>query len=131
MQLSVQLVRMPQSLSQRTSDLGRIAENFTVSLLEDKGYKIIERNFHSRFGEIDIIACEGSVLVFVEVKARWSNKFGLPEEAVTPQKIWKIKKTADYYCLINSINDAKMRIDVVALEMDGNKVLSSKVIRVD
>lgn len=131
MQPSVQLVRMPQSLSLKTSDLGKVSETFAVSLLQSKGYKIKERNFHSKFGEIDIIAEIDKTLVFVEVKARWSNKFGLPEEAVTPQKIWKIKKTADYYCLINSINDAKMRIDVVALEMDGNKVLSSKIIHVD
>jgi len=122
---------MPQSLSQKTSDLGRVSENFAVGLLQSKGYKIIDRNFHSRFGEIDIVAEINNTVVFVEVKARWSNKFGLPEEAVTPQKIWKIKKTADYYCLINSIKDKKMRIDVVAMEMDGNKVLSSKIIQVD
>lgn len=122
---------MPQNQNQKTSDLGVLAENFAADLLQSKGYKIIERNFHSKFGEIDIIACEGSTLVFVEVKARWSPKFGAPEEAVTQQKIYKIKKTADYYCLINYIKDRKMRIDVVAMEMGGRAVLSSKIIHVD
>jgi putative endonuclease len=122
---------MPQNLSLKTSELGKIAEDFSVNLLQSKGYKIIDRNFHSKFGEIDIIAEDGQTLVFVEVKARWSAKFGSPEEAVTPQKIWKIKKTADYYCLFNSIKNRKMRIDVVALEMNGKSVTSSKIIQVD
>lgn len=72
-----------------TSNLGKLAEDFAVSLLQGKGYKIIDRNFHSRFGEIDIIAEENETLIFVEVKARWSPKFGVPEEAVTPQKLLK------------------------------------------
>lgn len=122
---------MPQRQSQKTSDLGKLAENFAVELLQSKGYKIIDRNFTSRFGEIDIIAEVDQTLVFVEVKARWSPKFGSPEEAVTPQKIWKIKKTADYYCLVNSIKNKKMRIDVVAMEMCDQNVLSSKIIQVD
>ena len=115
----------------QTSELGRRAEDFAVKLLEGKGYKIIDRNFRSRFGEIDIVATEGTTLVFVEVKARWSNKFGSPEEAVTPSKLWKIRKTAEYYALINSKTNQKMRIDVVALEINGGSVTSSKIIRVD
>jgi putative endonuclease len=122
---------MPQNQSQKTSDLGRLSENFAVGLLKSKGYKIVLRNFHSKFGEIDIIATDGPTLVFVEVKARWSAKFGSPEEAVTPQKLAKIKKTADYYCLLNSIKDVKMRIDVVALEMEGGVTTSCKIIHVD
>lgn len=115
----------------QTSDLGRLAEDFAVTLLQGKGYKIIDRNFRSRFGEIDIVAEENGYLVFVEVKARWSQKFGSPEEAVTPQKIYKIKKTADYYALINSKTNQKMRIDVVALEMNNGNITSSKIINVD
>lgn len=122
---------MHQNLSPKTSNLGKFAEDFAVSLLQSKGYKILNRNFHSRFGEIDIIAEIDQILIFVEVKARWSSKFGAPEDAVSLQKIWKIRKTADYYCLLNSIKDKKMRIDVVALEMEGAHVLSSKIINVD
>ena len=117
--------------SRKTSDLGKLAEDFAVRFLQKKGYKIIDRNFRSRFGEIDIVAEEGGYLVFIEVKARWSQKFGSPEEAVTPQKLYKIKKTADYYALINSKTNQKMRIDVVSLEMNNGKVTSSKIINVD
>lgn len=117
-------------VKRQTSELGRLAEDFAVELLTSKGYKIIERNFRSRFGEIDIVATEGRILVFVEVKARWSDKFGAPEEAVTPSKLWKIKKTADYYALTNSKTNEKMRIDVVAIEIRGGLVTSSKIIHV-
>jgi len=108
-----------------------LAEDFAAAFLQGKGYKIIDRNFRSRFGEIDIVAEESRTLVFVEVKARWSQKFGSPVEAVTPQKLYKIKKTADYYALINSKTNQKMRIDVVSLEMNNGKVTSSKIINVD
>lgn len=117
--------------SRKTNVLGNLAEDFAVGFLQEKGYKIVNRNFRSRFGEIDIIAEESGILVFVEVKARWSQKFGSPVEAVTPQKLYKIKKTADYYALINSKTNQKMRIDVVALEMNKGEVTSSKIIRVD
>ncbi len=117
--------------NRKTRDLGNLAEDFASHLLQSKGYKVIDRNFRSRFGEIDIVAEEGSTLVFVEVKARWSQKFGSPEEAVTPSKLRKIRKTAEYYALINSKTDRKMRIDVVALEINGGAVTSSKIIQVD
>jgi putative endonuclease len=119
------------SVSQSTSGLGKLAEDFAVKLLQKEGYKIIERNFRSRFGEIDIVAEKDDFLVFVEVKARWSRKFGRPEEAVTSQKLFKIRKTADYYALVRSKTKCKMRIDVVALEIEGRKVFSSKIIWVD
>lgn len=108
-----------------------MAEDFAVRLLQGKGYEIIDRNFRSRFGEIDIVAEDDGYLVFVEVKARWSQKFGSPEEAVTPSKLYKIKKTSEYYALINSKTKQKMRIDVVALEINGKAVTSSKIIHVD
>jgi putative endonuclease len=115
----------------KTSELGKLAEDFAVEFLQKSAYKIIDRNFHSRFGEIDIIAEHMGTLVFVEVKARWSNKFGSPEEAVTSSKIYKIRKTAEYYSLVNSKTDQKMRIDVVAMEINGGRVTSAKIIQVD
>lgn len=110
---------------------GKRAEDYAAKLLVDSGYIIIDKNFRSKFGEIDIIAKKDGVLVFVEVKARWSPKFGAPEDAVTSQKLYKIRKTADYYCLINSIVDQKMRIDVVAIEIESGHVASAKIINVD
>jgi putative endonuclease len=114
----------------KNSEFGRIAENYAVSLLESKGYKIIGRNFRSRFGEIDIIALKDNCLIFVEVKARWSRKFGAPEEAVTASKLWKIKRTGEYFCLLNPTYPKKLRIEVIALVIEDGVVTSSKIIGV-
>jgi putative endonuclease len=120
---------MPQRKS--TSKLGIVAEDFAVKLLFQKGYKVIDRNFRSKFGEIDIIALKDGFLVFVEVKARWNLKFGLPEEAVTPSKIWKIGKTGEYYSILHPEMPKKLRIDVIALEIENNNVIASRIITVD
>lgn len=113
-----------------TSKFGKLAEDYAVSLVSSKGYKILERNFRSRFGEIDIVALEGDTLIFVEVKARWSLKFGAPEEAVTPWKIAKIIKTGQYYSLLHPELPKKLRIDVVAINISGGTVTSAKIIKV-
>jgi putative endonuclease len=115
---------------------GFLAESYAQKLLERNGYTIIDRNFSSRFGEIDIIATDvdekskEKVLVFVEVKARWSRKYGKPEEAVIPSKLKKIIKTSEYYCLTHKNLPRKKRIDVVALEIERGSVVRSKIIRV-
>ncbi len=110
---------------------GKLAEDFAVKLLKGKGYEIIDRNFRSKFGEIDIIALKDGYLVFVEVKARWSMKFGKPEEAVTSSKLWKIGKTGEYYSLLHPNLPGKLRIDVVAIEINDGEVSSAKIINVD
>lgn len=110
---------------------GKLAEDFAVKLLSDKGYKVIDRNFRSKFGEIDIVAVKDGCLVFVEVKARWSLKFGKPEEAVTPSKLWKIGRTGEYYSLLHPDLPKKLRIDVVALEIENGKLSSARIITVD
>lgn len=113
------------------NNLGASAENFAADLLKSKGYKIICRNFRSRFGEIDIIAEFDSTLIFIEVKARQSLKFGYPEEAVTGQKLIKIVKTAEYFCLTNPGLPKKLRIEVVSLLYKKDKIYSSKIIPID
>lgn len=107
---------------------GKLGEEKAIKLLKTQGYKIIGRNFRSRYGEIDIIATESNTLVFVEVKARWNNKFGMPEEAVTPRKLNSIIKTAEYYKLLNPKTPELLRIDVVAVSVVGNSV-SAKLIK--
>lgn len=110
---------------------GKLGEDFAAKLLIKRGYKIIERNFRTRLGEIDIIATEKDTLVLVEVKTRWSKKFGLPEEAVTPRKLNKIKKVAELYSLTHPTLPKKMRVEVVAIEVIEGKVTSAKIIKVD
>ena len=109
--------------------LGKKGEEFACNLLKKSGYKIIARNFRSRFGEIDIIAQDKDTLVFVEVKTRWSKRFGRPEEAVTPQKLYKIKKTGEYFSLKHPHLSEKLRIDVVAIEIENDMVTSARIIK--
>lgn len=108
---------------------GIVGEESAIDYLQGKGYKIIGKNFRSRFGEIDIIALEDGALVFVEVKTRWSNKYGTPEEAVTPQKIRSIIKTADYYKLLHPNTPNLMRIDVVAIDAIDADVTGIRLIK--
>ena len=76
---------------------GKQGEDAAASFLAKEGYKIVERNFRCPLGEIDIVAVDKGILVFVEVKTRSSNKFGLPEEAVNRRKQHQIIKAAQFY----------------------------------
>jgi len=81
--------------------------------LEAKGYHILCTNFTTKVGEIDIIARDGDVTVFVEVKARTKADFGEPIEAVTPQKVRKITLVAKQYLVMKGLLTAPVRFDVV------------------
>jgi len=95
---------------------GKIFENIAVEYLKKKGYKIIKRNFYSRYGEIDIIALENDTLVFVEVKGRYSLKFGSPEESITTKKINSIIKTAEIFLYENQeIEYSEIRFDIITI----------------
>jgi putative endonuclease len=104
-----------------TRNLGLLGEQIASKFLENLGYKILEKNFHSKFGEIDIVALDKDILVFVEVKTRWSENFGLPEESITPWKIRKIIKTADYYKLLHPQLPESLRIDALAIDIGINE----------
>lgn len=110
--------------------VGLGAEGLASGILTERGYKIIEHNFRSRFGEIDLVAVKDKTLYFVEVKARSGTRFGLPEEAVTQSKLRKITKTAEYYCLTHPGLPQKLRIIVVAMIIEGAKVENYKLIDV-
>lgn len=95
---------------------GGIGEAIAVNFLKKKGYDIVETNFHSRTGEIDIIARDKDVLVFVEVKMRTSDQFGLPQEAITNYKLVHMKRTALSYLKLHGLLDmVDIRFDCVAI----------------
>ena len=96
-----------------TRNVGSIGENIAAAYLAKHGYVILERNFSTRNGEIDIIAKQGEYYVFVEVKRRKSDKFGLPREAVTPYKQQTIVSCARYWLYKNHLYGAPVRFDVV------------------
>ena len=92
--------------------LGIYGELVAARYLKKKGYRILETNFHSRFGEIDIIAQIGQTIVFIEVKTRDSGTMTRPMEAVTPAKQRKIKSTALLY-LSGNEREVDARFDVI------------------
>lgn len=95
---------------------GGVGEDAAVEYLKKKGYRIIARNFRFGRGEIDIVAEDGGVLVFVEVKARRSDIYGEPEDAVTPGKRKQIRRVAEGYMFEHDIDDRECRCDVIAVE---------------
>jgi putative endonuclease len=95
---------------------GKAGEDLAVQYLQQSGLKILERNYRFERGEIDIVAEDGEELVFVEVKARRSNTFGAPEDAVTEEKQKQVYAVADGYLFEHSIDDRPCRFDVVAIE---------------
>lgn len=96
----------------------RIAERY---LLKNQ-YTIIERNFNSKFGEIDIIASKDGRLHFVEVKGRLNLSFGYPREAVTKVKQNKIISAAKYYFMITGKDDLPCQFDVIEIIMDKKEI---------
>jgi len=101
---------------------GRKGEEEAVSYLRKSGYKIIERNYRTKLGEIDIIAdCKGCIC-FVEVRARNNPVFGSPEETILKKKQLQISKAALAYIKKFKLEDKSCRFDVVSVEgVDGNK----------
>ena len=98
-------------------EIGKVYEKRAGAYLEQHGYKVIEYNFQSRQGEIDIIAKDGEYLVFVEVKYRTDSHAGNPFEAVNRSKQRTISKVASYYCLTHGYGvDTPCRFDVLAID---------------
>jgi putative endonuclease len=95
--------------------VGHWGEQVAVEYLKKKGYVILDRNFHTEHGEVDIIAQQDKVLVFVEVKARSSNRFGYPEHSVTPRKRQHILSAALKY-ILDHPKFQTWRVDVISVE---------------
>ena len=99
-----------------SSDIGKIAEEKAVNFLKQKGYTILDRNFRTRYGEIDIIANKDKTLVFVEVRFR-SGSFISPEESIDYRKIQRIIKTANAYLTKTTTTSYEnIRFDVIAID---------------
>ena len=111
---------MTDSKEKKTSsprqNLGRLGERLAAAKLEERGYRILEYNFRSRYGEIDLVAEDGQDLVFVEVKTRRGTARGRPEEAVNDRKARKLQEVAFSYLDLHELVDCSWRIDVVAVQ---------------
>ena len=100
--------------------LGKRGEDEATKYLKNKGYKILERNFMCKQGEIYIIALDKDYIVFVEIKSRTNDKYGLPSEAVTKQKIKHMKKAIEYFLYIRNLQDENIRVDVIEVYVEAN-----------
>ncbi|WP_194609701.1 YraN family protein [Clostridium vitabionis] len=100
--------------------VGTLWEERAALWLTEKGFRILDRNYYTRRGEIDIVATEGRVLCFVEVKYRRSSGSGDPAEAVTLKKQRRILETAKIWMLVHGFpEETPLRFDVVAI-LGGN-----------
>ncbi len=95
--------------------LGREGEDLAARFLMKQGYRVLERNYSTRSGEIDLIALHEGAVVFVEVKTRTSDAFGAPELAVTPRKQKRMVKAALAYIKYKKLHQVPCRFDVVAI----------------
>jgi putative endonuclease len=94
--------------------IGNKGEEIATNFLKKKGYKILDRNYKTPFGEADIIAKDKDIIVFVEVKTRSNDSFGQPFESVDFRKRERLKKIALYYLKQNQI-ECPIRFDVVSI----------------
>ncbi len=105
-------------------ETGRLGESLASKFLADRGYQILQRNFRTRFGEIDLVAAKDGILVFVEVKLKVGDNFGTPEEVIGPAKIKQIEKTAQNFLTAKpEYRDrySSYRIDAVCIVLDETK----------
>lgn len=103
---------------------GQIGESIAEEFLRKKGYKIIEKNFRTKNGEVDIVAVEegsNKVLVFVEVKTRESSEFGEPIEAINYWKLKSLVRVAQYYKMLHPNLPDQLRIDAVCIKISKDK----------
>lgn len=101
-----------------TRELGRAGEDLAAAHLTARGWQLVERNLQLRHGELDIVALDHATLVFVEVKTRRSFVTGVPQAAVTPEKLRRLRRLAGEYLMEYSTPHRDVRIDVIGLHAD-------------
>lgn len=111
--------------SRAKKNLGDSGERVAALFLQERGYKIIETNFRTRGGEIDLVAEDQDGLAFVEVRVRRSNLAGMPEESLTPRKRTRMLAMAMEYLLRHEDwAERAWRVDFVGIELDGKGKVS-------
>lgn len=115
-----QSIELLFAVSKSNLYLGNCGEETALRFLKTSGYKILARNYKSRLGEIDIVAWDRDTICFVEVKTRSSDKFGLPQEALSNFKQRQIAKAALNFLKENKFLDKKARFDVVSVTYQGD-----------
>lgn len=102
-------------MSRRNIEVGKSGEESAINFLKRKGYKIIQSNYKSKLGEVDIIAKDKNTICFIEVKTRFSLEKGLPQESITKNKQHQITKAALSFLRKNNLWDSPARFDVISV----------------
>jgi len=105
---------------------GQKGEAIAQDFLTKKGYRIVESNFRTRFGEIDLVAAKNKKLIFVEVKLKIGLQFGSPEEMINHRKIWQIQQTAQTFLQTHpriAAQYSSYQIDAVCIVSDPNQAI--------
>jgi putative endonuclease len=106
---------MIRLFTSKTQKIGEKGEDIAVKFLKKQGFKIVERNVHSRNGEIDIVATKKKIFHFFEVKTGRQGSWFNPAENLTKDKLWKLFRSVEYYCLKHRIKDYKVQGVIVLL----------------
>lgn len=107
--------------SNQRQSLGHLGESIAADYLKNKGYMILERNWRTPYGEIDLIASDKETVVFVEVKTRASNSLGPPEISITPRKEEHMRNAAEYYIQQHPELITDWRIDLIAIQLQSKE----------
>ena len=99
--------------------LGPRGEALAWNFLRKRGYSILEKNYRTRFGEIDVIATKERAIVFLEVKTRRNHRFGLPEEAIDWRKRDRMIRMAEAYLQSKKLENREARFDILSITWDG------------
>jgi putative endonuclease len=102
------------------AQIGSRGEDLAADYLRGDGFAILDRNWRCRYGELDIIAADGEVLVFVEVKTRTGRAFGTPAEAVTHAKLRRLRRLAGIWLAAQGGSWPSVRIDVIEIRLGGS-----------
>lgn len=104
-------------------DVGKVGENMALSFLRNKGYALLSRNYHTRWGEIDLIVEKDRKISFIEVKTRISTTQGKPYESVNQRKLYKLTRPIKHFLLQDRYRNRKLSLDVISIELNQNQSL--------
>ncbi|MDP3697293.1 MAG: YraN family protein [Candidatus Taylorbacteria bacterium] len=106
-----------------TSEFGQWSENYVAQYLENKDYRVVDRNYRKKWGEIDIIAQKEGILIFVEVKANKEDLAGFePERRVSPEKLRRMNRAIQTYLAYKKYGpDQEWQIDIISLTLDRDR----------
>jgi putative endonuclease len=108
----------PASNRSENVNKGKYGEDLAAVYLQTRGYQIVFRNFHSKYGELDLVVKKNNLLVFVEVKTRTQDRFGTPGEAVGARKQKHMEYAAKYFIQRFGFHHADLRFDVIEINLN-------------